>query len=243
VSREEPPEQGGAKGFAGHDDHDALLEFVVSTVPQPYRMRLVALISSSVPLDQGSSTSDGKIRRMLKHPVRSRHLLHVTQTSHPGLGEVLLFALSDWFRRCSGCGTVYRSSADHFGHTPSGALRSRCKRCQAARTRSWYANNRERTLRRVAAYKAREADAGPRPSSDELGDLRRRQGDRCAYCGAELGGAGELDHRVPLARGGSNGVANRSWACRTCNRDKHDKTAEEFLDWRRKRGLRIARGD
>lgn len=240
MTEDDPPAQDDAIAIGGHLSHDTLFERVVSTVPPPYRSRLVALISGNGSLDQDSSTGDGKIMRMLKHPSRSRHLLAVGKTSHPGLGGLLLFALSDRFRRCRGCGTVYRSTADHFGHTPRGRLRGRCKSCQAARTRAWYANNKERTTRRVAAYKEREAVAGPRPARDEIEDLRRQQQDRCAYCGVDLRGGGELDHRVPLARGGSNGIANRSWACRTCNRDKHDKTVEEFLYWRRDRGMPVA---
>jgi len=49
---------------------------------------------------------------------------------------------------------------------------------------------------------------------------------RCAYCGME--GPLEMDHRVPLCRGGANTIDNILPACRHCNRRKHRKTEDEF---------------
>ena len=49
---------------------------------------------------------------------------------------------------------------------------------------------------------------------------------RCAYCGVE--GPLEMDHRVPLCRGGANTIDNILPACRHCNRRKHRKTEDEF---------------
>lgn len=46
----------------------------------------------------------------------------------------------------------------------------------------------------------------------------RQGGRRCATCGAteQL----ELDHRIPLSRGGDNHWRNLQWLCRRCNRRK-----------------------
>ncbi len=38
----------------------------------------------------------------------------------------------------------------------------------------------------------------------------------------------ELDHVVPLARGGDSGLSNLSPCCEACNREKGELTAEEF---------------
>ncbi|MEK6226560.1 MAG: HNH endonuclease signature motif containing protein [Chloroflexota bacterium] len=48
----------------------------------------------------------------------------------------------------------------------------------------------------------------------------------CAYCGerAPL----EIDHRVPLARGGTDSIDNILPACGPCNRRKHAMSEEEF---------------
>ena len=51
----------------------------------------------------------------------------------------------------------------------------------------------------------------------------KRDGYRCVYCGAhgkdcEL----QVDHRVPLSKGGSNHVSNLLASCRKCNQSKGD---------------------
>ena len=52
-----------------------------------------------------------------------------------------------------------------------------------------------------------------------------RDGFRCQYCGITRadGAVLEVDHKVPLSRGGSDRVANLITACRDCNRSKRDK--------------------
>jgi 5-methylcytosine-specific restriction endonuclease McrA len=56
--------------------------------------------------------------------------------------------------------------------------------------------------------------------------LLRDHDGRCTYCGDNT--LIEIDHRVPLARGGSNLIENIVPACRRCNRRKHLMTEEEF---------------
>jgi 5-methylcytosine-specific restriction endonuclease McrA len=58
--------------------------------------------------------------------------------------------------------------------------------------------------------------------------IRERQQDRCAACGDPLCGGGEIDHIVPLSRGGSNWPSNLQWLCRFCNRSKGPLTMDEF---------------
>ena len=41
-------------------------------------------------------------------------------------------------------------------------------------------------------------------------------------------GLDDLEHKIPLSRGGTNDYCNLSVACRHCNRTKHDKTEEEY---------------
>lgn len=51
-------------------------------------------------------------------------------------------------------------------------------------------------------------------------------GPRCVYCGVE--GDLEIEHVVPLARGGTNEITNLTVACHDCNSKKRTRTAEEF---------------
>jgi 5-methylcytosine-specific restriction endonuclease McrA len=58
---------------------------------------------------------------------------------------------------------------------------------------------------------------------------RTARGLCCSYCGKETEPKErELDHIVPLSRGGADAVSNLCVACGSCNRRKHNKTAEEF---------------
>lgn len=51
-------------------------------------------------------------------------------------------------------------------------------------------------------------------------------GSLCVYCGdaADL----EIEHIIPLARGGTNEIGNLTVSCRTCNAKKRTQTAAEF---------------
>lgn len=53
-----------------------------------------------------------------------------------------------------------------------------------------------------------------------------RDGWACTYCGApdDL----ECDHVVPFAKGGSSDDNNLTTACRSCNRDKRDRSVSEW---------------
>lgn len=52
---------------------------------------------------------------------------------------------------------------------------------------------------------------------------------RCLYCGKEITDAAdyEMDHIVPLARGGKENYLNLASSCRLCNQKKQDKTPAE----------------
>lgn len=62
-------------------------------------------------------------------------------------------------------------------------------------------------------------------------DLWKKQDGRCAYTGEALrpGDNASLDHIVPLARGGGNGVDNLQWVTKQINFMKRDMTHEEFV--------------
>jgi len=53
----------------------------------------------------------------------------------------------------------------------------------------------------------------------------------CFYCGS-VGGLLEVDHKIPISRGGSNEISNLVTSCRHCNRQKRNKTPSEYLKWR-----------
>ena len=107
--------------------------------------------------------------------------------------------------------------------------------------RAYYNRHRDERLQRSAAYhranphvgrartqnyRARKIAAlGSFTAAEWLALVEQCQG-RCAYCGET--GPLEADHRIPLARGGTNNIDNILPACRRCNAKKHLLTEAEF---------------
>lgn len=85
-------------------------------------------------------------------------------------------------------------------------------------------------VRRSAGQRrrARVAGAAGRFTAAEWRGLLDACGDRCAYCGGP--GPFHAEHRIPLARGGSNSIDNILPACGRCNARKHTLTEEEFRE-------------
>ncbi|GAB1393246.1 hypothetical protein MASR1M60_14090 [Rhodocyclaceae bacterium] len=87
--------------------------------------------------------------------------------------------------------------------------------------------------------KIRESQAGVGVTDADIRRVRMELGDRCAYCDAPLKGSGVVDHIIPIRQGGANTAENITLACWKCNGDKHSKTPEEFLSWRKRSGLPV----
>ena len=54
----------------------------------------------------------------------------------------------------------------------------------------------------------------------------------CAYCDQELASGGELDHIIPLAKGGLDIIENLVYACTHCNVSKN---SHDLIPWLRSR--------
>ena len=66
--------------------------------------------------------------------------------------------------------------------------------------------------------------------------LMRRQDNTCAYCGyRRIAASMDIDHIIPVVRGGSNEESNLQVICSRCNQRKGPQTDEEF----RKRYARL----
>ena len=53
----------------------------------------------------------------------------------------------------------------------------------------------------------------------------------CTYCDAALGEmvVGEVDHVIPVSRGGTHSLHNLTPACAECNRGKSDRSAQYWI--------------
>jgi 5-methylcytosine-specific restriction endonuclease McrA len=143
---------------------------------------------------------------------------------------------------CNRCGETKPLTPQYFNKLSTGYWRRVCKMCMAANTRRHYYAAPEKVVARVRRYQEQKAIAGGFHDDADISRIRKRLKDRCNYCDEPLQERGEVDHLLPVARGGDDFPPNLTLACTTCNRDKHAKTAEEFIAWRRKLGLRVRRG-
>jgi 5-methylcytosine-specific restriction endonuclease McrA len=110
-----------------------------------------------------------------------------------------------------------------------------------AESRARYARHTERLKAQIAAYHRANPDI-VRAKRENHRALRRgaegfftaeewhrlvsQYDHACNYCGVI--GLLEQDHRVPLARGGTNWIENILPACRGCNARKHLLSENEF---------------
>ncbi len=140
---------------------------------------------------------------------------------------------------CKKCGETKPGTTEFYNVLPSGNWRGTCKSCMAENSRRHHAINPHQTSVRRAKYKQNLEKAEGFHTPADIDAIRLNLGDKCSYCGASLNEQGEIDHKTPLSRGGSNWPSNLTLACLTCNRDKHSKTEEEFRTWLTERNAKL----
>lgn len=99
-----------------------------------------------------------------------------------------------------------------------------------ASTRQHQRAHRDDYLEAQRRRRARQLAATVEPiTAQQLEALLHEQHGQCHYCSDTLRPDKHLEHKVPLARGGSHSLSNLCWSCPTCNRRKGTKTNGEFV--------------
>ena len=97
-----------------------------------------------------------------------------------------------------------------------------------AMNKNAYDRNPEMFINNAATRYARIKNVDRRMiTNKDLKALHRRP---CIYCGSTY--LIEIDHIIPIARGGRHSIGNLAPACRACNRNKTDYLV---MEWRKKR--------
>jgi hypothetical protein len=97
------------------------------------------------------------------------------------------------------------------------------------RSAKWKREHPDKVRTITAKRRARKRNAPGRFTVDDITRIYKEQRGLCAYCRVPLKNKYHVEHRVPLARGGSNWPKNICLSCGPCNNRKHTKTVEEFL--------------
>lgn len=138
-------------------------------------------------------------------------------------------------RRCRICDKTHPLTEKFFGHLPTGGFRHQCRSCIRARSRAYDAANPDKVRARSKKYQARKQRWTP--SAELIRSLFVEQHGGCPACGKDLEAPWSVDHLLPVAQGGTNEEHNLILLHRACNQEKHSKTWEEYLNWRRKCGM------
>lgn len=133
-------------------------------------------------------------------------------------------------RKCKHCGLEYKPESS--GGRPVEYCSDKCQDAGKRETRRVANRLRNKTLGRSSRKRARAAGVEYEPVNKIK--VFDRDGWRCQICGkptprTRMGGttatAPELDHRVPLSKGGGHLYSNVQCACRQCNNTKGNKAS------------------
>jgi 5-methylcytosine-specific restriction endonuclease McrA len=104
------------------------------------------------------------------------------------------------------------------------------KPAHAQRLRTWMKNNpgASRAARESPEIRERLRSAPPFTTRDVSDHLKIQSG-RCYWCNCQLGSTYEMDHLIPISKGGGNSRDNVRAACVTCNRKKGDRLPMDFV--------------
>lgn len=94
-----------------------------------------------------------------------------------------------------------------------------------ARTRHWALENPQKAKANHRNGKAKRRNVHGVHTAEDIADIFKAQRGRCAYCRNKLG-AYEIDHIMPVAKGGTNDRRNIQLTCAKCNRTKSAREPE-----------------
>lgn len=93
---------------------------------------------------------------------------------------------------------------------------------RAAHKKHWETSEYRKVAKRMRAkiQMARKRGALGQPHAKDMIEHFKKLGNRCFYC---PGPFEEVDHVIPIKRGGTNELSNLVPSCRRCNRLKSDR--------------------
>jgi 5-methylcytosine-specific restriction endonuclease McrA len=98
------------------------------------------------------------------------------------------------------------------------------------RNKRWQEKNKEAVRSFTRNYRAKKKAAAGYHTGDDIKGIFKSQNGICACgCGASLTAGYDVDHIIPVSRGGDNWPSNLQLLRPICNKSKNDKTMEEWM--------------
>ena len=135
-------------------------------------------------------------------------------------------------QECNKCGNKYALTREFWGHNPNGSFRKTCRVCNRAQNRKWNYEHRKEQTERSTRYQARKKRW--QPSTQLRLELFAKANGKCRYCFTGLGTDAQVDHAIPVSKGGTNEIENLDLICPRCNQEKGSKTPEEYIAWNKR---------
>jgi 5-methylcytosine-specific restriction endonuclease McrA len=98
----------------------------------------------------------------------------------------------------------------------------------AEKQRIYIAKNREKKRSWTRNRRAKVRMANGSHTEADVFAILERQNRLCVYCESDISETYEVDHRMPIAKGGTNDPSNLQMLCRPCNRRKSDIHPDEY---------------
>lgn len=129
-------------------------------------------------------------------------------------------------KKCSKCGEIKDLDVFSTWSQSKDGKRPYCKPCQKI-YRKYLRETYPATYRAKSNNRrARQKSANGRFTAKDWNSRLDYYGGSCIYCGSSE--QIEVEHRIPLSRGGTNWPSNLAPACKSCNCKKGTKTEFEF---------------
>lgn len=147
-------------------------------------------------------------------------------------------------RRCATCGSEFTPRPTQLRAGAGKHCSQKCKATRKRRTETGKAADSVRRYRKLHPEKVSEWGQNRRGighvPKGAIARLLEQQRGLCTYCTAELPPY-HVDHKLPVARGGTNAEHNLHLTCPRCNMRKGALTHEEFLVSKRRRVILASR--
>lgn len=160
-----------------------------------------------------------------KHPERAKEVQERYEKNHPGIRQEIS---RNFYHRNAESekkrSVKWREKNRNKAREYSRKSWHKNREVNLQRKRAWIQNNKEKVLE--LDHKRRALKNNCTTYKITKKDLRRIKRGPCMACGSTE--SIQMDHIIPLSRGGSHGIGNLQPLCKSCNISKHKRFMTEW---------------